>query len=87
MNTIGFASWQGPTVATLVGFNTWKVQVNGKDDPVMARNLTSLYSDRAVYGGPHDGFYGYAVLRDLAQQMGGRFQFNMPPPEPDPVDY
>jgi hypothetical protein len=47
--------------------------------------LTNLYADRTVYGGPSDGFYGYSVLRDLAEQMGGRFRFNTPPPQEDAV--
>jgi hypothetical protein len=83
MNTpprlIGFASWQGPVVAELWGRNVWRVKVNGKDDPVMTRNITGLYSDRLVYGGPGDGYYGFSVLDDLAKQMNGRFTYYGPP--------
>jgi hypothetical protein len=83
---IGFASWQGPIVAQLWGHNRWTVKVNGKEDTTRARNLKALYTDRLVYGGPGDGFYGYAVLEDLAQQMGGRFTF-YPPDTPQGVKY
>jgi hypothetical protein len=82
---LGYASWQGPTVAELWGVNVWVAKVNGNRDPVLEKNLTNLYADRTVYGGPSDGFYGYSVLRDLAEQMGGRFRFNTPPPQEDAV--
>jgi hypothetical protein len=80
---IGQASWLGPTVAELWGFNEWKVRVNGVDDPILARNLKAIYADRLVYGGPSHGYYGYAILKDLAEQMGGTFRFNEPPMEPE----
>lgn len=76
---IGFASWQGPTVAELWGVNVWVAKVDGKRDPALERNLRNLYDDRIVYSGPSDGFYGFDVLKDLADQMGGRFRFNEPP--------
>ncbi len=84
---IGFASWQGPTVAELWGVNRWVAKTNGIRDPQLEKNLTGLYADRIVYSGPSDGFYGYAVLKDLAEQMDGRFQFNIPPPVQGGVDY
>lgn len=84
---IGFASWQGPTVAELWGTNVWKVKVAGIPDPVLARNLTNVYADRIVYSGPSDGFYGFAILRDLAEQMGGRFRFYEPPSPQGEVIY
>jgi hypothetical protein len=84
---IGMASWQGPTVAELWGFNVWVARVNGVQDTQLERNLTSLYADRIVYGGPSDGFYGYAILKDLAEQMGGRFRFIEPDPPQGEVVY
>jgi hypothetical protein len=75
----GTVSWQGPTVAELWDENVWKVRINGEPDPLLERNLTILYADRILYGGPSDGFYGYAILRDLANMMGGRFRFIKPP--------
>lgn len=84
---IGFASWQGPTVAELWGVNVWVAKVNGKRDPQLEQNLTTLYADRILYSNPSDGHYGFAVLKDLAEQMGGRFRFNEPPSPQGDVIY
>jgi hypothetical protein len=67
--------------------NVWVCRTNGYPDPVMEKNLTALYADRAVYHGPWDGFYGYAVLRDLATIMNGRFRWNPPQPVQGEVVY
>ena len=72
---IGVVSWQGPTVAELWGMNVWKARVNGIRDPQLEANLKALYEDRMVYSGPWDGYYGFSVLKDLSEQMGGRFRF------------
>lgn len=84
---IGYASWQGPTVAELWGDNVWVCRVAGVPDATLERNLTALYADRVVYDGPSNGYYGFSVLRDLAEQMGGRFSFNMPPPSEGGIEF
>jgi hypothetical protein len=79
---IGFVSWEGPTVAELWGVNLWRVTVNGKLDPILTNNIREIYRDRLVYRGPSEGYYGYRILVDLAEQMKGRMVFNPHPPIP-----
>jgi hypothetical protein len=59
----------GTVVAELRGRDEWKVFVDGREDPALARALTSLYADS--YAGPQDGHYGQLILKDLAEQVGG----------------
>jgi hypothetical protein len=74
---IGYAEW-GNVRAELWGVNVWRAWRGGKPDAELVRRLATIYEDREVYRGPSDGFYGFAVLRDLADQMGGTFKFNAP---------
>lgn len=76
---IGKATWhKGNSVAELIGLNVWRVTVNGERDYRTERNLTAIYRDRLVYGGPSDGYYGYTVLKDVARMFNGEFSFNAP---------
>lgn len=77
MMKYGYATWNnGETIASLVGENEWLVTVNGERDVILERNIKEIYADRLVYRGPSDGFYGAAVLEDLANSMGGTFVYN-----------
>jgi hypothetical protein len=75
---VGFVAWGGHTVATLRADGSWRVLVDGADDPATVRNLAALYAD--TYGGPADGHYGQAILPALADLMGGVWWFHQPPP-------
>lgn len=71
----------------LWGRNEWKVTTEGRDDPTFARRLADIYSDRLAYGGPSHGHYGFAVLKDVAEQFGGSFTFHRPKAAPGDVTH
>lgn len=76
---IGFVSYaEGQVLAELIGHDRWRVTVAGKDAPDLARSLAALYRD--TYAGPSDGYYGQAILRDLAERIGGVASFDQPRP-------
>ncbi len=74
----------GGIIAELLGLDEWRVTVEGKDSPAMARSLADLYRDH--YQGPQDGYYGQRILNDLAERMNGTAEFyDEEPLDPDVV--
>jgi hypothetical protein len=71
--------WKGgENRAELWGKDRWMVYRGGIRDDRFARVLRDDYADRLRHGGPGDGYYGPAILADLASRMGGTFKFYKP---------
>jgi hypothetical protein len=57
------------TTASLYADGSWDVSIDGKPVPAIAASLSSVYAD--AYRGPQDGPFGWKILTELADRMGG----------------